>query len=310
MKQVRPFYLNLFAAFAVSLLLLAANACAPRPAADADAGTDTRVIRDALGRDVVIPRDVRRVVSLAPNLTEMIFAVGGGSKLVGDTTYCDFPAAANDVQKIGDTMNPNMEAIIALHPDVVLISTASQIEAFMRTLAERNIAVYVIDARSVEEVLNGMLTVGEIVGTRPEAEKAVSALRERLANVRSGVDGEKKMRVFVQISKEPLFTAGRDAYLNEAVEIAGGLSVTSDVPGAYPNLSRETALKLDPEAIVISDNEGNHEPNSAFANSAAVRSGKIFRVDADLLARPGPRLVDAIEILARDLHPQPQVQNR
>lgn len=283
---------------------LAGVSCSPSPSSNQAAIPTTRVFKDALERDVAIPRNVKRVVSLAPNLTEIIYAVGGGEKLVGDTTYCDFPEAARSVQKIGDTMSPNMEAIIALHPDVVFVSTASQIEAFMRTLAERNIAVYVVDAKSVDDIIDSMLIMGDILGTRPEAEKTVAALRQRLDAVQSKVSGKPIRRVFVQISKEPLFTAGREAYLNEVVKIAGGESVTQAIPGAYPNLSRETALKLDPDAIVISDNEGNHEPNSAFANSAAVKNDQVFRINADLLSRPGPRIVDAIEAAARDLHPE------
>jgi len=303
--QVRFFEFRQFVVLALAFVALAGVSCSRPSISNQNAVPDnTRVLKDALGRDVSMPRDVKRVVSLAPNLTEMIYAVGGGEKLVGDTTYCDFPEAAKSVQKIGDTMSPNMEAIIALHPDVVLVSTASQIEAFMRTLAERNIAVYVVDARSVEDVLAGLLTIGDILGTRPKAEETVAALRQRLDSVRSQVDGKATRRVFVQISKEPLFTAGREAYLNEVVRVAGGESVTQQIPGAYPNLSRETASKLDPDAIIISDNEGNHEPDSAFANSAAVKNGQVFRINADLLARPGPRIVDAVEAAARDLHPE------
>ncbi len=304
MMQVRFFEFRKFVVLALAFVFFTGVSCSSSPVSNQNANPDTRVFKDALGRDVSLPRDVKRVVSLAPNLTEMIYAVGGGEKLVGDTTYCDFPEAAKSVQKIGDTMSPNMEAIIALHPDVVFVSTASQIEAFMRTLAERNIAVYVVDAKSVEEVLASIQTIGDILGTKTEADKTVAALKERLDAVRAQVRGKAVRRVFVQISKEPLFTAGRNAYLNEAVQIAGGESVTRDVPGAYPKLSRETALKLDPDAIIISDNEGNHEPNSAFAKSAAVKNGQVFRVNADLLSRPGPRIVDGIEAVARDLHPE------
>ncbi len=307
--QVRFFEFRKFVVLALAFVFLAGVSCSSSSVSNQNAVPDTRVFKDALGRDVSLPHDVKRVVSLAPNLTEMIYAVGGGEKLVGDTTYCDFPEVAKSVQKIGDTMSPNMEAIIALHPDVVFVSTASQIEAFMRTLAERNIAVYVVDAKSVEEVLASIRTIGDILGTKPEADKTVAALKARLDAVRSQVRGKTVRRVFVQISKEPLFTAGREAYLNEAVQIAGGESVTREVPGAYPNLSRETALKLDPDAIIIADTEGNHDPNSAFANSAAVKNGQVFRINADLLSRPGPRIVDGIEAVARDLHPEAFKEN-
>ena len=305
MKQVRSFnlpaFLPLVAAAALCFFLLG---CGSPPQPVDHASRPAKLWKDDLGREVSIPLDVRRVVSLAPNLTEIIYAVGAGDKLVGDTTYCDFPEAARSVQKVGDTMSPNMETIIALHPDIVFVSTASQIEAFMRTLADNGIVVYVVDARSVEDVLTDIQRVGDILGSHETATNEVENLRSRLDQVRTRVENLPKRRVFVQISNEPLFTAGKDAYLTQVVDIAGGESVTRDLSGAFPNISRETALKLDPEVVVLSDNEGNHEPNSAFAKSAAVKNSEVFRINADLLSRPGPRIVDAIEILAEKIHPK------
>ncbi len=263
-----------------------------------------RVVTDDLGRQVTIPVKVTRVVSLAPNLTENIFAVGAGDRLVGVTTFCNYPEQAKAIAKIGDTMTPNMESIIALKPDVVFVSTASQIEAFMKTLEANGIAVYVTNPNSLDGVLDNLQKLGDILGTTEKAGQLVPDLKRRIGDIWSKVESEKKVRVFVQISREPLFTVGKQSFLTTILEKAGAESVTKDVESAYPKLSKETASALNPEVIILSESDDNKEPNDAFKNSPAVKNGRIYKVNADLLSRPGPRLVDALEQIAKDLHPE------
>ena len=268
----------------------------------------TRVVTDDLGRQVTIPVKITRVVSTAPSVTENIFAVGAGDRLVGVTTFCNYPEQAKSIAKIGDTMTPNMESIIALKPDVVFVSTASQIEAFMKTLEANGIAVYVTNPTSLADVFKNLRQLASVFGTTETAEKSISELEGRVGFVSHSVSNylasHKPERVFVQISNEPLFTVGRDSFLNSIIEQAGGKSVTTDVASAYPKLSKETASALNPDAIVLSESEDNKEPNEVFKNSPAVKNGRVYKVNADLLSRPGPRLVDALEQIARDLHPE------
>ncbi len=262
----------------------------------------TRQIEDDLGRRLTIPERVERVVSLAPNLTENIFAVGAGDRLVGVTTYCNYPEEARKIQKIGDTVSPNMEAIVALRPQIVFVSTASQIENFARTLEEQNIAVFVTDPQTMEDVLTNLRELGEIFGTLERTTILLNELQERLLAVDEQVRGRPKARAFVQISKEPLFTIGKESFLTEMIGRAGGESVTREVATAYPKLNKETALALDPEVIILSDSEDNREPNDVFKNSKAVKNNRVHRIDADIISRPGPRLVAALEQLAEALH--------
>lgn len=259
-----------------------------------------RTVTDDLGHEIKIPQKVERAVSLAPNLTEDVFAVGAGDRLVGVTSYCDYPEAAKKIQKVGDTLNPNIETIVALKPQIVLVSTASQLEAFSKTLADNGIAVYVTESKSLDDVFKNLIRLGDIFGTQDTAAKVVTELKNRVASVARS-DNAKPVRVFVQISKEPLFTIGKQSFVTEIVKRAGGESVTENVETAYPNLSKETALALAPDVIVLSDSPDNQEPNDAFKHSPAVKNGKIFKINADLLSRPGPRLVDALEQIAHDL---------
>jgi len=260
-----------------------------------------RIVMDDLGRDVEIPQKIERAVSLAPNLTEDVFAIGAGDRLVGVTTYCDYPEQAKNIQKIGDTLNPNIETIVALKPQIVLVSTASQLEAFSKTLADNGIAVYITNPRDLEGVFKNLTQLGEIFGTPDAAAKIVSNLRHRVASVTEDANGAKPVRVFVQISKEPLFTIGKRSFVTEIVSRTGGESVTENVETAYPNLSKETALALEPDVIILSDSPDDQEPNGAFKDSPAVKNGRVYRINADLLSRPGPRLVDALELIAKDL---------
>jgi iron complex transport system substrate-binding protein len=277
--------------------------------------TPKRVVTDDLERQVAILVNVKRVVSTAPSVTEMIFAVGGGDRLVGVTTFCDYPEDAKSIAKIGDTMNPNMESIIALKPDIVFVSTASQIETFMKTLEANGITVYVSSPRGLDGVYRNMRSLGEIMATTETAMRIADQLESREKTVRAALGDEltdggphrldnQPLGTFVQISREPLFTIGADSFLNQIVSDAGGVSKTANIPTAYPKLSKETASALNPEVIILSDSPDNQAPNDAFAYSPAVKNGRVYKIDADIISRPGPRLVDALEQIARLLHPE------
>lgn len=262
----------------------------------------TREVTDDLGRTVKIPQAIERAVSLAPNLTENIFAVGAGNKLVGVTTYCDYPEEAKQIAKIGDTINPNIETIIALKPQIVFVSTASQMENFTKMLEQRDISVFVTNPNDFQGILRNLKQLGDILGTAPNAEKLIADLQNRVKAVEEKVKNQPKTKVFVQISREPLFTIGKDSFITEIVALAGGESATKDVSTAYPKLSKETALALNPAAIILSESPDNLASNDVFINSDAVKNKRIFKVNAALMARPGPRIVDAVEQIAKDLH--------
>lgn len=294
------------------VMLSLASGCGNRESIEPVANASVRVVKDDLGRDVRLLAKVERAVSLAPNLTEMVFAIGAGNKLVGDTTYCNYPDAAKAIQKVGDTLNPNMESIIALKPDVVLVSSASQLENFTKTLDQNGIAVYVTNPLSLKDVMKDLRQLGELFGNEDQADNLAADLDRRTEDIDQKLfhapgtwnSEHKPIPTFVQISKEPLFTIGKESFLTELLQYANAYSVTGDIESAYPKLSKETASALNPEAIIISDSPDNPGPNDALGNSPAVKNGRVYKVSADLLSRPGPRLVDALEQIAKDLHPE------
>jgi iron complex transport system substrate-binding protein len=231
-----------------------------------------------------------------------------GHSLVGDTTYCDYPIEAKSIEKVGDTRNPNLERIIALKPQVVLVSTASQLEVFTEQLRSHNIAVFVTDPHDLEGVFRSIEQVGEIVGNLNQAKALVSTLRARAAAVDNALKQSLRVRVFYQLSAEPLYTAGHDSFVTDLLKRAGADSVTANVPGAWPKYSAESAFAAKPDAIILptggSMGEGNATVATALSTSPAAKSGRVYKIHDDHLVRPGPRAVDGLEEMARALHPE------
>ena len=272
---------------------------APKP----QASEAKREFLDDREKKVLLPAKVDRAVSLAPNITEIVFAVGAGKKLVGVTTFCNYPEEAKEIQKVGDTLKPNIENIIALKPQVVFVSTASQLEAFTETLEKQGIAVFVTNPSSFEDIYKSIESIGGIFGEEEKSKAVVDDMQKRIAEVGAKARNENKVKTFVQIDKS-LYTIGKESFLTDLIEKAGGESSTKDVETAYPKISKEKALALDPEVIILSESPDNNEPNEVFKNSLAVKNNRVFKVNADILSRPGPRLVDALETIAKSLHPE------
>ena len=293
--------------FLGALLLVAAFACSParKPA---QSSSSTVQLKDDAGRLVTVPQHVDRVITLAPNLTEIVFAIGAGDRLVGNTTYCDYPPEAKNITKVGDTLHPSLERIIALKPQVVLISTASQLETFTQQLQNQNIIIFVTDPHDLEGVFRSIEQVGQIMGRQQQGGALVQNLRDRTNAVEQAVRNLPPVRVFYQASGEPLYVPGHDAFVTDLMRRAGGISVTADVPGAWPKFSNESALAAKPEAVILPTGGSMGAANStvveALRNSPAVLGGRVYKINDDHLARPGPRVVDGLEEMARALHPE------
>jgi iron complex transport system substrate-binding protein len=290
-------------------VILVAYSCARPPSPTSETTSPTRDFIDEAGRKVTIPARIERFVSLAPNLTEIAYAVGAGDRLVGDTTFCDYPPEAKNVVKVGDTLQPSIERILTLRPQLVLVSTASQLEAFTKQLNEHQIAVYVTDPRDLEGVFRSILSVGDLLNEPVGAAELLKQLRARSEKVERAVAGLPRGSVFFQLSGQPLYTAGKNSFVTNLIERAGGRSVTSDINEAWPRVSDEAALASRPEAIIMLSGDtmgaaANTKVAAALRNSPAVRNGRVYLIDGDLLTRPGPRLVDGLEQIARALHPE------
>jgi len=269
-------------------------------------------VRDAVGRTVEVPREPRRIVSLAPNLTEMLFALGLGERVVGVTDYCDWPPEVAAKPRIGGVINPSLETIVALGADLVLATADMNRPEDVNRLAALKVAVYTIDTRSVGDVLRSLVMIGEITGRAGRAQEIAAGLERRREAVRARVAGLRPVTVFVAIDRAPLISAGDGTFVGEMLTLAGGRNIAGASPIKYPVFSLEQLLADDPEVILDAADPG---PVSVAELQArwrslpgavalrAMRTGRIISVGQGSFFRPGPRIIDSLERLAGILHP-------
>jgi iron complex transport system substrate-binding protein len=268
-----------------------------------------QVVIDDTGRQITLPQTVRRIVSLAPSATEIIFALGAGDRLVGDTDYCDYPAEAKTKPKVGGVMNPNFEEVVALKPDLVVAAKAGNRKDTVDALERLHLPVYGLDARTVDDVLQSVQHLGEVIGAREQGKALVATLTARLDDLKQRLTGVQPARVLFVVWREPLISIGQQTFIADALRRAGAESVI-ELKQDWPHVSLEEIVHLQPDYVVIStDDPAEAEANFAWMRDTpgwrdlkAVQEKKLA-VMSEAVDRPVPRLVDAIEQLARELHP-------
>ena len=272
-------------------------------------GEQMHEVVDEFGRTVRVPLVPSRIVSLAPSLTETIYALGVQDRLVGDTDFCDYPADAQKKPKVGGAVNPNLEQIAALRPDLVLVTKELNRMETLRALDTLGIPAYATDARTVDDILTTTLKLADLLGV-PDAGKRVTAdLRARLAALHDNLHATPPTRVLFVVWTEPLISVGKQTFIADAIRKADGVSIV-DAAQDWPQISLEEVARLQPEYLVFaaSHSETGARDFDALANRPgwrildAVRN-RHFAVISDAVNRPAPRIVSAIEDLAHQLHP-------
>jgi cobalamin transport system substrate-binding protein len=269
---------------------------------DRSSSQSVRTVTDELGRSVAVSIRPQRIISLAPSITEILFGLGAADRIAGVTSYCDYPPEARQKPIVGDTLKPSVEKIVSLNADLVIISTASQIEAIFQKLVELGIPVYVSSPRNIEGVLDSIDRIGELIDARVQASRLTQELRARIAIVESRVAGLSRPAVFVILGTEPLITVGAGSFVTDLITRAGGRSISAEDPGDYPQYSIETVIARQPEMILLQS--GEERLTDRLRQTPAGRSNHVYHIDDDLLLRPGPRIIDGLEQLAAKLHPQ------
>lgn len=260
-----------------------------------------QVFTDELGHEVRIDKTPERIISLAPSLTETLFALGLGNRVVGVTTYCDYPPEAAEKEKVGDTLKPSLERIIALKPDLVIVSTSSQLEDYIQRIEAAGIAVYISNPRNIEQSLTSIERIGDITGAIPQSRELVAGLRRRVESVEARVANLGRPRVLIILGGEPLITIGGDSFINDLIEVSGGRSVSAEEKADYPQYSLETAIARKPEIIFLQ--AGDARLPERLNQTPAARSGRVYSLDDALILRPGPRIVEGLELMASKIHP-------
>jgi len=286
---------------AAEVLLAALTVSAPAAAAVQ--------VTDGTGRTLSLPAPPRRIVSLVPGVTEMLYAIGAEDRLVGRTDFCDYPPAARRKPSVGGTVSPNLEALVALKPDLVVATSAGNSDETRRQLERLHVPLYLVDPHGLSDVFRTLTRLGALADREARAAEVVAALEGRVRAVAARVAARPRPRVLYVVWPEPLIVPGRGAAVTELIELAGGASVSADGPEGYPRYSVEAAVARGPEVIILARHGAGTAPYARekwerFADLPAIRAGRLHAVDGDLFHRFGPRVVDALEILARLLHPE------
>jgi iron complex transport system substrate-binding protein len=265
---------------------------------------------DQLGREIRVPDDPKRIVALAPSVSEIIFALGQQDRLKGTTQFSNYPPEAAKLPKVGSYVRLDLERIVALNPDLCIAIKDGNPKAIVDRLQSLNIPVFAVNPHNLESLLQTVQRIGDILNASTRAKTLVADMRSRMQQVDTLVSKiERRPRVFVQIGISPIISAGSDTFVHELIVRAGGINVAAG-KGAYPHFSREQVLALAPDVLIITTmaRSGAFEKAKAdwgrLSHMPAVRKKRIYTVDSDLFDRPSPRLLDALEILTRLLHPQ------
>ena len=272
------------------------------------ANVSARAYVDDAGRRMYFAKPPARIVSLAPSITEMLFAMEAGEQLVGVTDFCDYPPEALTKPKVGYS-NPNLETLVALQPDLVVAPNDFLKPDIIVKLEQLKIPVFILADKNVEGIFVHIQTLGRIVGHSTKADTVAMQLRHQVSKIQQRIQGTDPVRMLYVLNSQPLITVGPGSFIDQLIGMAGGVNVAAQSVTPYPRLSMESVLQEDPEVLVfpVGKAEGISESEQQawrqWSTMTAVKRGRLHQISADWLNRPGPRIAQGLEALAAILHP-------
>jgi iron complex transport system substrate-binding protein len=306
----RAFLVRWLFVLAIAPLVVSGAARAKSMSRENLASSPSRIeVKDETGRIVQIPQPVRRIVSLAPSVTETLFALGAGDRIVGDTNFCDYPPEAKQKTHIGGPVSPSIEAIAALHPDLVVATREINRPESVHALEQLGIAVYATDPQTVEQVFTSTERLGDLLGAGGAGRMLTADLRRRLSEIDRRLADLPAKSVLMIVWLDPLMSVGRNTFLDDALRRAGAHSVI-DSPQSWPTIDLEQVVRRQPDYLIISNDNARQiqreltelQERPGWRRLEAVRKRR-FVVVSEAMSHPSPRLVDGIEQLARALYP-------
>lgn len=271
---------------------------------------ESRILVDQTGRAVEVPQFPKRVVSLAPNITEIIYDLNCEDRLKGVTSYSDFPKAAQQLPKVGTYVYLDLEKIVSLKPDLCIGIKDGNPKAIVMRIESLGIPVYAVNPRSLGTIASTVIEIGELLQATQRAKQLVAKMRSRIDHVaKIAATADYQPRVFFQIGISPIVTAGSDTFMHELIVTAGGKNLAEDHI-SYPRFSTEEVVVMSPDIIIITSMAREKMFDkvkakwSQWPNIPAVKNDRIFLVDSNLFDRPTPRLINGLNTLARLIHPE------
>ncbi len=270
-------------------------------------------VTDDLGREVRIHKQPETIVSLAPSNTEILFELGLGDKVIAVSEYCNYPLEAQNKIKIGGFSTVNIEKVVSLKPDLILATGRIQ-ETIVEELERLGLTVIALAARNIEDVFENIRLVAKATGQLETAKGLISKLGQRIKTVADktkDLPDNQKPRVFYEVEYEPLMTAGPGTFIDDLIHLSGGVNIASDSAVKYPVYNLEILIERNPEVIIISFWHGSIAVSVEGVKSRkrwqiidAVKNNQVYGINADIVSRSGPRIVDALEEIARFIHPE------
>lgn len=268
---------------------------------------------DSLGREMVVETPPLRIVSLAPSVTESLFAIGAGDLVVGRTEYCDFPVEVETLPTIGgfSANSISVEAILDLEPDLVIGGSTLQAE-IIAALETPGINAFVIQPASVEEIIDSLQLLGMITNHQDGASVLVADMQSRIntvSEIASTIPGEEHLTVFYEVWHEPLMTTTLQTFAGELIQLAGGINIFADIQEDYPSVSAEQIIEADPDVILGPSSHGDQltveviSTREGWQDLTSVQNNAIYLIDGNIISRSGPRIADALEMIAATLYP-------
>lgn len=266
----------------------------------------SRTVKDELGRSVEVPDHPHRVVCLVPSVVDIVYSLGAGEDVVAISDFTKYPKEALEKPSIGLPLNPSMETIIALHPDLVLGSGDLNTLEFAGHLQRLGIPVFMVDPHGIEGIYASILSLGRVLNREPAANSLVAQLRARVDAVKAHISEKPKVRVFMAIWYDPVMTIGKRAFISELIEAAGGRSVTDDIAQEWPEVSLETVVSRQPDALLLTSGWNitfeELKTRPGWEHLRAVQQGRVYYTDGRI-HYPSPIAFDVLEDLAKQFHP-------
>lgn len=260
-------------------------------------------VRDDDGNVVTLQKPAQRVIAMAPHVTELLYAAGGGDKIVGAVTYSDYPEAAKKLPRVGDNRQVDMERIIAMKPDLIVIWMHGSSERQIETLRQLNIPMFHSEPTKLDGIADNVQRLGQLMGTESVAQPAAAEIRQRFAALAKQYSNRPPVRMFYQVWDKPLYTLNGVSIVSDAMRLCGGVNIFADLKVTAPVVSNEAVLQADPEAIfgTSEKNYGGVSLWRPYTTMKAVRNDNLFTLDGELLNRAGPRMVAGTAALCEKL---------
>jgi iron complex transport system substrate-binding protein len=260
-------------------------------------------VRDDAGNAVTLDKPAMRVISMAPHVTEVLFAAGGGKHVVGAVNYSDYPEAAKSIPRIGSNREIDLERVISMKPDLIVAWMHNSSERQIEMVRKLGVPVFLSDPQTLDGIPENVMRLGQLMGTEAVANPAAAELRRQLAGLRSRYAGRPPVRTFYQVWDKPLYTLSGKHIITDALRLCGGENIFDQLSVTAPIVSIEAVLQADPEAVfgTAEKNYGGVSLWKPYASLTATRNDNLFTVDGNLLNRAGPRMIAGTAVLCEKL---------